>query len=93
MVNPGARVGAISHTTPDDKVHFYGWGVYVGDETGGPMGAFPNPKIQLDDGGVVWGCECWWGAEERVRKAIGVREVVMQPLPERAHSAGAPKDD
>jgi hypothetical protein len=20
-----------------------------------------NPKIVLDAGGVVWGCECWWG--------------------------------
>lgn len=20
-----------------------------------------NPKIVLDGGGVVWGCECWWG--------------------------------
>jgi len=22
-----------------------------------------NPKIVLDDGQVVWGAECWWGAE------------------------------
>lgn len=19
-----------------------------------------NPKITLDDGKVIWGCECWW---------------------------------
>ncbi len=19
-----------------------------------------NPKIRLDDGRIVWGCECWW---------------------------------
>jgi hypothetical protein len=24
-----------------------------------------NPKIQLDDGRVVWGYECWWGREDR----------------------------
>ncbi len=23
-----------------------------------------NPKIKLDSGQVVWGCECWWGPEE-----------------------------
>jgi len=20
-----------------------------------------NPCIQLDNGNIVWGCECWWG--------------------------------
>ena len=19
-----------------------------------------NPRIELDGGGVIWGCECWW---------------------------------
>lgn len=19
-----------------------------------------NPKIRLDDGNIIWGCECWW---------------------------------
>lgn len=23
-----------------------------------------NPKIRLDDGREVWGCECWWGSAE-----------------------------
>lgn len=80
---PGTRVGAIC-SAGREEVRFYGWGVYVGDEIGGPMGEFPNPKIQLDDGGVVWGCECWWGSEDQVRQMIGVRKVVIEPAPDRA---------
>jgi hypothetical protein len=29
-----------------------------------------NPKIVLDNGKVVWGCECWWGPEEVIRKRL-----------------------
>lgn len=35
----------------------------------------PNPRIRLDSGEVVWGCECWWGGEEKVKARIdGWRE-------------------
>lgn len=27
-----------------------------------------NPRIRLDDGRYVWGCECWWGPEEDMLK-------------------------
>jgi hypothetical protein len=26
-----------------------------------------NPRIKLDSGKIVWGCECWWGAEEEFK--------------------------
>lgn len=26
-----------------------------------------NPRIDLDDGGSIWGFECWWGPEATVR--------------------------
>lgn len=29
-----------------------------------------NPKIKLDDGKIVYGCECWWGDEEKVKKML-----------------------
>lgn len=35
-----------------------------------------NPRITLDDGRVVWGCQCWWGAESKVKDMIGDRKVV-----------------
>lgn len=27
-----------------------------------------NPKIRLDDGREVWGCECWWGPEANFKR-------------------------
>lgn len=35
-----------------------------------------NPRITLDDGRVVWGCQCWWGPEEIINKRIAGRHVV-----------------
>lgn len=32
-----------------------------------------NPKIVLDDGEVVWGCECWWGPEAGYAAFRGTR--------------------
>jgi hypothetical protein len=31
-------------------------------------GALHNPRIRLDNGKYVWGCECWWGPEAELRK-------------------------
>lgn len=97
MVKPGERVGAIC-SADAKKVRLFGYGVYAGDHPGGPMDKFvgepyPNPRIDLDGGGVVWGCECWWGPEEKVRASIGEREVIIEPLPERASdsASGEPK--
>jgi len=42
-----------------------------------------NPRIRLDTGDVVWGCQCWWGPEDEVRSSIGDRKVVMVPVPDR----------
>jgi hypothetical protein len=47
----------------------------IASESGRPGYRPTNPKIVLDDGSVVWGQECWWGDEERVRKSIGDRRV------------------
>ena len=47
-----------------------------------PEGApfYTNPRITLDDGRVVWGQECWWGAEDAVKARIGDRRVVKVNL-------------
>jgi hypothetical protein len=42
-----------------------------------------NPKIELDDGAVVWGCQCWWGPGDEndlETKAAG-RRIVTVPVP------------
>src|SRR5574338_1487067 len=77
IVKVGDRVGAYMSIS-GDKAFFFGFGTYVGDEVP-PNEGFQsltsylsglrqaNPKIVLDNGDVVWGCECWWGAEDQVK--------------------------
>lgn len=80
MTEVGSRVGAVM-SADAKEVKFFGYGVYVGDEVpgeevGGFNLGFPNPKIELDSGKVVFGCECWWGSEEEVVKMIGERVIL-----------------
>jgi len=71
----GRRVIAVSHSE-DKEMFIFGHGVYEGDFVPGdddetrPAGMLgemmynlghSNPRIRLDNGKVVWGCECWWG--------------------------------
>lgn len=88
----GDRVGAIRNAD-DTTVYLYGYGTYKGEEIPpkGTVGAFgidlgelgiENPKILLDNGNIVWGCQCWWGAEEKVKQTIGNREVKYVNLQE-----------
>jgi hypothetical protein len=62
-------------------INLLGYGVYAGEEVpdASAAGTFAricrvqkmvNPKLQLDNGDVVWGCECWWGGEESVREHV-----------------------
>lgn len=83
--NAGHRVGAIS-SADQEVVYLFGYGTYQGEEVPPPGVRFagmelhtldrPNPKILLDSGKVVWGYECWWGPEARIRESIGTRRVV-----------------
>jgi hypothetical protein len=61
-------------------VEFFGYGIYEGDFIPTEAVGFiaqvlreakhANPRIKLDNGGVVYGCECWWGEEGRVKDLI-----------------------
>lgn len=44
-----------------------------------------NPKIVLDEGGVVWGRECYWAPidEDEQLRFIAGREVEFVPAPDR----------
>lgn len=66
----GDRVIAVA-SVRNGVAEVFGPGVYVGDEVPNKeefphLAMFadnhiPNPRINLDSGGTVWGCECWWG--------------------------------
>jgi hypothetical protein len=89
-MNKGDRAGAIL-SSGANEIQLLGYGVYEGEEVppDGPgmlnglhMAKVPNPKIKLDNGDIVWGCECWWGPEEEIKKEIGTRKVVMVGMKE-----------
>ncbi len=72
---PGSRVIALREANKDsNEVSLIGSGVYVGDfdvpehySSILPASAMQQPKIELDDGTVIWGFECWWGPEDRIK--------------------------
>ena len=86
-VKVGDRVGAICGRRKDGVVDFYGYGTYAGEHV--PVGAvgfiadaiigtgIKNPRIDLDDGAVVWGCECWWMSEDKAKKLLSSEKVNM----------------
>lgn len=96
-VKIGERAGAIL-SAKNNVVEFLGYGVYVGDEI--PTEAcsdiaddlialkLTNPKIQLDNGEIVYGCECWWGPEDDLKEKIKewsdnnytIREIKMSDI-------------
>lgn len=45
-----------------------------------------NPRLDLDNGSTVWGCECWWMPEEEFADFLGSRTVVEVPEPVRGTS-------
>lgn len=42
------------------------------------LGLGKNPKIELDNGQIVWGYQCWWGPESELAKFT--RKVKVVPL-------------
>lgn len=95
----GQRVGAISHGD-GDTVYIFGFGIYEGDfvpedGAGGFIGAaarkhnVTNPRIKLDSGKRVYGCECWWGPEAAVRQRIEGKTVIERDIDEARAEAAA----
>lgn len=87
----GTRVGCLAFMDKEArKIHMFGWGTYEGDEVPPQeVGAFyieqPVPKLKLDDGTIVYGCECWWGESEKMMEDISRGrqagfEVVVEDL-------------
>lgn len=79
-IQKGDRVGAML-SEEGGIVNFLGFGTFEGHEVppaeGGPsltnllhQEGKENPKIKLDNGDVVWGCECWWGPEEQIKAKL-----------------------
>jgi hypothetical protein len=87
MTKVGDRVGAV-YTGDKETLQIFGFGVYEGDftpkeaagwiaETAREIGT-KNPRIKLDSGKVVYGCECWWGSEEAVKAQVAKYPKVIE---------------
>jgi hypothetical protein len=74
----GQRVGAVM-SAEGDTVYLLGYGTYEGDQIPpaelnvqffGMSLDRPNPCIKLDNGKLVFGCECWWGPEDVIKSKL-----------------------
>ena len=93
MRKVGDRVIAVCGTRQDGEVEIFGRGVYEGDfvpevAVGWLADAIRenkvlNPRIRLDNGKVVYGCECWWGSEEQVMSLMDGKTMVEIDIDEK----------
>jgi hypothetical protein len=101
-----SRVAAIISSDEEAKtVTYLGAGTYAGffklpEYAGGFNFGQENPRIDLDNGTTVWGCECWWGPTEAVQQQLEKfkergYDIVMVNIDEirAAHAAEAASDD
>ncbi len=84
-MKPGERAGAVMSIMSDTKtIRLAGYGEYKGDEIP-PKGIifmgqdlhelnYTNPRIDLDNGHAIWGCQCWWGSETAIKDKIKLYE-------------------
>jgi len=87
-ITKGERVGSILHYIRIDGVkwiHLLGYGTYNGDKV--PPKKVKSyaaeihrnrgtkiPNIKLDNGDIIYECECFWGKEADIRKEIEEQE-------------------
>ena len=89
----GDRIGVILHAE-NDTIYIYGYGEYKGESVPSVQAKgiiasilrdsnIENPQILLDTGETIWGCECWWGPEEKVKVQLkNYKNVVTVSLSE-----------
>ena len=71
MSKKGDRVIAIKNISENgEEVNIFGYGKYLGEKPCFELGGFPNPCVELDNGKIIWGYQCWWGDADRVEKEI-----------------------
>jgi hypothetical protein len=51
-------------------------------------GTLCNPRIRLDSGKYVWGCECWWGPEAALRKEYEGYELRERDIDQHRRESG-----
>ena len=98
----GERVSTIRNADVD-TVYTFGLGVYEGDFIPDPslrgiaglLGEMKksNPRIKLDSGEVVYGCECYWAPEAYLLNEFGTRRFVQVSIVEYRVSLPEPQSN
>lgn len=71
MSKIGEKVIAIKNISKDgEEVNIFGYGKYLGEKPCLELGYFPNPCIELSDGKIIWGYQCWWGNADQIEKEV-----------------------
>lgn len=78
-MDKGARIGAILSMNKD-QAEFLGYGIFEGYEACEELDGIASPKLSLDNGNVVWGYQCWWGSEAKIKSIIGGKNIVQATL-------------
>lgn len=83
----GERVGVIQGKNDNGTINVYGYGVYDGEhklpkEAGGFNFGQVNPRMKLDSGKYVFGCESWWGPEEKVKQMLAGKNIIFTDIDE-----------
>lgn len=107
---PGIRVAAV-RSIDEKAVYLYGYGEYEGDfkfkdaeippvglvsVLAEKAGITENPRIKLDSGQTIWGCECWWCPIEKLEEEYGAlekKEVDIDKDREKIQSGGMDEDE
>lgn len=102
---PGARVFA-TRNMKGKTIFLFGRGTYDGykeieqDDVffmGLNMKGRENPRITLDNGEIVWGCESWWGPEDTldtlIERGAEVVEVSIHDYRKEAKEAAEEGND
>lgn len=82
------RVGAFLDIRVNGAVSFLGYGEYTGESLPDEgLSGFSEilrksgvkvPRIVLDSGEVIFGCECWWDEEYKVREVLSNSQKIVQ---------------
>lgn len=79
LIGRGEYLGDLPFNTADENVRLFG---FAPSELEKEVPGHKNPCLKMDDGNIVWGCECWWGPESKLEETIGGRKIVQVDIKE-----------
>tara|TARA_S200002703_G_C3775790_1_gene238878 strand:- start:189 stop:509 length:321 start_codon:yes stop_codon:yes gene_type:complete len=73
LIGCGKYLGDLPISDADENVRLFGMSPQEVSEHAPDL---CNPCLEMDDGTIVWGCECWWGPEDNMDEMTKGRKIV-----------------